>query len=133
MIRQTPRSRRPGRAGASHIYRTARADIGPKVAAGFAKVGPTPERVERAKPRVEQAVFGFGFVNPLLALPQIYNIFALKHVAGLSLITVASALVMAVLWMAYGALSKQMVVWATSAVWVVLHAATLIGIALFAH
>lgn len=89
--------------------------------------------VESIKPRVEQAVFGFGFVNPLLALPQIYNVFALKHVAGLSVITIAAALVMSLLWVAYGALSKQLVVWATSAVWVVLNGATLVGVMMFSH
>ncbi|MDP2183155.1 MAG: PQ-loop repeat-containing protein [Actinomycetota bacterium] len=94
---------------------------------------PTRVDVESIKPRVEQAVFGFGFLNPMLALPQIYNIFALKHVAGLSLITIAAALVMSLLWVAYGALSKQLVVWATSAVWVILNGATLIGVAMFAH
>lgn len=89
--------------------------------------------VESIKPRVEQAVFGFGFLNPMLALPQIYNVFALKHVAGLSLITIAAALVMSLLWVAYGALSKQLVVWATSAIWVVLNGATLVGVMMFSH
>ena len=89
--------------------------------------------VESIKPQVEKAVLGFGFLNPMLALPQIYNIFALKHVAGLSVITVASALVMSLLWMAYGALSRQMVVWATSAVWVILNGAILVGLAMFAR
>ena len=89
--------------------------------------------VERIKPRLERAVFGFGFVNPMLALPQIYNIFVFKHVAGLSLITIASALLMSLLWTAYGVLRRQTVVWATSAVWVILNGATLAGVAMFSR
>jgi uncharacterized protein with PQ loop repeat len=82
------------------------------------------------KPQLEKAVFGFGLINPVLALPQLYNIYVFKHVAGLSLITTASALIMALLWTAYGALGRQTVVWATSAVWVVVHGATLAGVAI---
>jgi uncharacterized protein with PQ loop repeat len=85
---------------------------------------------ERIKPRVEKAVFGFGFINPMLALPQIYNIYVTHHVAGLSTITVGSAFVMSLLWTAYGLLGRQTVVWATNAVWVVLNGATLSGVAM---
>ncbi len=78
-------------------------------------------------------MFGFGFVNPMLSLPQLYNVLVLKHVGGLSAITIASALLMSVLWTLYGMLGKQPVVWATNAVWVVLNGVTLIGVTVLAH
>ena len=87
---------------------------------------------ERLAPQVERAVFGWGLINPLLSLPQLYNIYFIKHVAGLSAITVSAALLMAALWTIYGILGRQTVVWLTSAVWVVLNAATLAGITIFA-
>jgi uncharacterized protein with PQ loop repeat len=87
--------------------------------------------IERVKPRVERAVFGFGFINPVLSLPQLYNIFVYKHVAGLSLITIAAALIMSILWTAYGLLGRQTVLWSTSAVWVLINSATLLGVAHF--
>jgi uncharacterized protein with PQ loop repeat len=104
-----------------------------RVALEFSRVvAPIVER-DRMKPRLERAVFGFGFVNPMLSLPQLYNVLVLKHVAGLSAITIGSALLMSVLWTLYGLLGKQRVVWTTNAVWVVLNGVTLIGITILAH
>lgn len=88
---------------------------------------------ERVKPRVEQALFGFGFINPMMALPQLYNIFVSHHVSGLSWITIGSGLIMALLWTIYGLLGRQTVLWSTSAVWVLVHGVTLVGIAKFSQ
>ena len=86
---------------------------------------------EQLMPRVERAVFTWGLVNPVLALPQLYGIFAYKHVEGFSAITISAALAMSALWAAYGILGRQTVVWATSLIWVVLNAVTLAGVLLF--
>ena len=92
-----------------------------------------PPRIdrERLEPQVGRAVFGWGLINPLLSAPQLYNIFVIKHVAGLSVITISAALLMAALWTAYGILGRQTVVWVTSGVWVVLNSVTLVGVVLF--
>lgn len=104
-----------------------------KAAVEFSRVVQPIVDPDRMRPRVERAVFGFGFVNPMLSLPQIYNIYVLNHVSGISAITVASALLMSMLWTAYGALGRQTVVWATNAVWVVVNGVTLVGVTVLAH
>ncbi|PKQ16609.1 MAG: hypothetical protein CVT67_04225 [Actinobacteria bacterium HGW-Actinobacteria-7] len=112
-------------------FPTAFGSLGRRVADTHARVG--AERVDIAKVRsgMERAVFSFGLVNPVLSLPQMYNIFVLKHVAGLSVITVGSAFFMSLLWTAYGALGKQTAVWATNAVWVFFNGAMLVGVVVF--
>jgi uncharacterized protein with PQ loop repeat len=87
---------------------------------------------ERLVPQVERAVFGWGLVNPLLSLPQLYNIYVFKHIAGFSAITISAALLMAALWTVYGILGRQTVVWVTSAVWVVVNTITLVGVTVVA-
>lgn len=84
---------------------------------------------QQIKPHLEKAVFGFGIINPITALPQLHNIWFQHQVSGLSAITIGAALLMAVLWTAYGAISKQTVLWVTSVAWVGVHGATLLGIA----
>lgn len=86
---------------------------------------------ERVKPGVERALYGFGFINPMMAAPQLYNIYVSHHVSGLSSITIGSGLIMALLWTIYGMLGRQTVLWTTSAVWVLVHGVTLFGIARF--
>lgn len=80
-------------------------------------------------PLLEKLIFGLGMVNPLTAIPQLYQIWGLNAVGGLSLVTVGAALVMSVLWTAYGAMTRQTVVWATSVLWVGMNTATVLGVA----
>jgi hypothetical protein len=82
-------------------------------------------------PYLERLIFGFGMINPLTAIPQLYQIWGLNAVGGLSLITVGAALVMSVLWTAYGAMTRQTVVWATSVLWVGMNTATAVGVAVY--
>ncbi len=86
---------------------------------------------ETLKPHVEKAVFGFGIINPLTAIPQLYQVWVFKHVAGLSMITLSGALLMALLWTLYGVLGRQTVIWVTSIAWVAMNGLTLLGVALF--
>lgn len=87
--------------------------------------------VERVRPHLERAVFFFGIINPLTALPQLYQIWALHAVAGLSPLTVSAALFMSVLWTTYGLFGRHTVLWVTSAAWVVMNLAILVGV--FVH
>ncbi|MBI5231142.1 MAG: hypothetical protein HY876_03140 [Coriobacteriales bacterium] len=80
------------------------------------------------KPHVEKAVLGFGIVNPLLALPQVYKVWFLGAVGGLSLITVSAGLFMSLLMAAWGALDGSKALWAPAAAWTAVNVALLAGI-----
>ena len=70
-------------------------------------------------------------INPLTAVPQLYQIWGLHAVAGLSLFTVSAALLMSVLWTAYGAMTRQTALWASSSLWVGMNGATVAGVMAF--
>ena len=80
------------------------------------------------KPHLERAVFGFGMINPVLALPQIYKVWALGSVGGLSLITLSAALFMAFLMTAWGVLEQSAALWAPSLIWIVINLALVVGV-----
>lgn len=80
---------------------------------------------------VERVVFVVGMINPLTAVPQLYQIWGLHAVAGLSLFTVSAALLMSVLWTAYGAMTRQTALWASSSLWVGMNGATVAGVMAF--
>lgn len=90
-----------------------------------------PRRAEEILPLVERAVFGVGLVNPLTAIPQLYQIWGHHAVGGLSLVTVGAALLMSVLWTTYGALTRQTALWATSALWIGMNGATVAGVVVY--
>ena len=84
---------------------------------------------ERIKPHFDRQLFGFGIINPLTAIPQLHNVWVLDRVGGISLITTGAALIMAVLWTVYGLFERRTVLWATSVLWIAMHALTLVGVA----
>lgn len=87
-----------------------------------------PRSAEQLRPLFERLVFTLGMLNPLTAVPQLYQIFGTQSVGGLSLFTVGAALLMSVLWTAYGAVSRQPALWATNSVWIGMNGATVAGV-----
>jgi uncharacterized protein with PQ loop repeat len=85
-------------------------------------------RLKRTKDRFEKTLVGVGLVTPTSAAPQLYNIWILKHTAGLSPVTTGVALMMSTMWTMYGLMEKRRAVWAVNGVWVFLNAVTLVGV-----
>ncbi len=81
-----------------------------------------------AKPHLEKAVFGFGMLNPVLALPQVYKVWVLNAAGGFSLVTLGAALIMAFLMTAWGFLEQSMALWIPSFVWIVINLALIVGV-----
>ena len=90
-----------------------------------------PRSAEQIRPLFERLVFVLGMINPLTAVPQLYQIFGTHSVGGLSLVTVGAALIMSVLWTAYGAMTRQPALWATNSAWIGMNGATAAGVIVF--
>ncbi len=90
-----------------------------------------PRTAAEIMPYLERVIFAVGIINPFTAVPQLYQIWWLQAVGGLNLITVGAALLMSVLWTAYGLLTRQTVVWATSVLWVAMNTAIAGGVVAF--
>lgn len=78
----------------------------------------------------EKTLVGMGLLTPTSAAPQLYNVWVLKHVAGLSPVTTGAALVMSTMWTAYGLIERRRALWAVNGVWMLLNAVTLVGVVL---
>ena len=90
-----------------------------------------PRTTSELMPHLERVIFAVGIVNPFTAIPQLYQIWGTHAVGGLSLVTVSAALLMSVLWTTYGLMTRQLVVWATSALWVAMNSAIAVGVAVY--
>ena len=94
---------------------------------------PRIARAEAAmKPHVNRAVVGIGLAYPMATAPQFYNVWVLGRTGGLSEITSIAGLVMAITWLIYGILHRNPTIVGLNSLWVVLHAAMAIGIAVHA-
>ena len=92
---------------------------------------PGVARAEAAiKPHVNRAVVGVGLAYPMATAPQFYNVWVLGRTGGLSEITSIAGLVMATTWLVYGILHRNLTIVGLNGLWMVLHAAMVIGIAL---
>ena len=94
---------------------------------------PRIARAEAAiKPHVNRAVVGIGLAYPMATAPQFYNVWVLGRTGGLSEVTSIAGLVMAATWLVYGILHRNLTIVGLNSLWLVLHAAMAIGIAVHA-
>jgi hypothetical protein len=85
---------------------------------------------DRAEVGLESSVLFFGLLSPMTALPQVYNVWVLDQVGGLSVVTIGSALFMAVLYTGYGLFHRKRALWMSNGAWITLHSATIGGLLL---
>ncbi len=92
-------------------------------------LAPHVERAETAiEPHVDRAVMTLGLMYPLAMAPQLYNVWALHHTAGLSGVTSGMGLAMALTWTVYGLIHRQRAIWTLNAIWVVIHTVMIAGL-----
>lgn len=80
------------------------------------------------KPHVNRLVLAIGMLYPLATMPQIYNVWVLHRTGGLSEVTYAAGLLMALLWTAWGLLHHERMVWSLNLLWVGVHATMIAGL-----
>lgn len=83
---------------------------------------------EAIRPHVDRAVLGLGFIYPMAALPQVYNVWFLQRTAGFSEITYAVATCVAFMWIAYGRLHRQRAVWMVNSLSLAMNGAMILGL-----
>ncbi len=89
---------------------------------------PHPDRRKRI---VDALVYVAGILGPLMAIPQLMDIFIGKNVAGLSLLTWSLWAFLNIFWILYGILHKERPIIITYIMWLVVNLAIVIGILLY--
>jgi len=86
---------------------------------------PHPNPVKRA---VDILAYVIGIAGPLITIPQALKVWINQDASGLSLISWAGYIVVAVFWIIYGILHKEKPLILTYILWVMVHAAVVAGI-----
>ena len=89
---------------------------------------PHPDKWKNFLDRVIILVSMFG---PIMTLPQLYNIWVLKLVEGVSLIFWLSYLLVAMVWVLYGFVHKEKPIIIVNLTWVIIEFLIVLGLVLF--
>ncbi|MAE49208.1 hypothetical protein CMI48_00100 [Candidatus Pacearchaeota archaeon] len=80
---------------------------------------------------LDKIIFAVAFIMPLMTLPQIYNIWILKDASGVSVVTWASFLFFALIWLSYGIVHREKPLIISYATWIVMHISVVVGAVLY--
>lgn len=80
---------------------------------------------------LDYTMFAVGILQPIALLPQLYEIYIVRQVAGLSVVTFVAFGLCNVLWAIYGAVHRTMPVLISGVLFVFLYAAIVFGILMY--
>jgi len=66
-------------------------------------------------------------IGPIMTLPQIYTIWIEKQAGGVSTISWTTYAVLNIVWIAYGVVHKDRVIFFSSAIWLFINSSIAIG------
>jgi MtN3 and saliva related transmembrane protein len=80
---------------------------------------------------INKLVLFMAIVEPLMTLPQIYEVWIRRETAGVSLMSWSFFFVAAIIWLLYGLKIKDTPLIVSSALWVLVEAVLIIGLLVF--
>lgn len=69
---------------------------------------------------MDKVVLAIGVIGPIMTIPQLIKIYFYRNAAGVSLISWATYLLCAVVWLQYGILHKDRAIILTYMLWIIL-------------
>lgn len=85
----------------------------------------------KAKRFMDKAIYVVGIIGPLMTIPQLAKIWIEKNASGVSAASWTAYTVCAIFWLIYGFMHREKPIIITYAVWLLLDAAIIVGVALY--
>jgi uncharacterized protein with PQ loop repeat len=89
---------------------------------------PSPDAFKRF---LDKAIYAVSIIGPALTLPQIYEIWVHQNASGVSTISWAGYLAMAIFWLGYGVIHKEKPIIIAYVLWIILEALVVVGAFLY--
>lgn len=80
---------------------------------------------------IDKLIYVVAIIMPLMTIPQVYNVWVLQEVAGVSLLTWGMFTVFSFIWLWYAIEHKNYPLLVNNILWISLQGAVAIGIILF--
>ena len=85
----------------------------------------------RLKNMMDRLIYFFGILGPVMAIPQLAEIWVVKNTQGVSEITWGAFLIIAFFWLFYGILHKEKPIIITYIGWIIADLLILAGILIY--
>lgn len=85
----------------------------------------------KGKRFMDRIIYVVGVLGPLMTIPQLTKIWIEKNAVGVSIVSWASYLIIAVFWLIYGVMHKEKPIILTYSFWIILEAAIVVGILMY--
>jgi uncharacterized protein with PQ loop repeat len=89
---------------------------------------PHPQKFKRS---IDRIIYVAGIVGPVMTIPQLSKIWIEKNASGVSALSWATYLIIAIFWLIYGIVHKEKPIIFTYAIWIVLEAFIVVGTLLY--
>ena len=86
---------------------------------------PHPNALIRA---LDRLVFVAGLIGPIMTLPQIYTIYVLGDVTGVSALTWSAYAILDIPWIIYGLIHRESIIVFAYTLWLVVNGAVALGV-----
>lgn len=80
---------------------------------------------------LDNIVMCVAVIMPLTSIPQIYNIWFLRNITGVSLLTWSLFFIMSIPMLIYGFVHKEKVLILLNALWLIMYAFVIVGIVIY--
>lgn len=86
---------------------------------------------DRVVSLMDNLIYFFVIIGPIMTLPQVYKIWVIKNAAGVSLITWATYFIASIFWMFYGIIHKEKPIIITNILWIIMHFLIVLGVVIY--
>jgi len=80
------------------------------------------------KKTIDNLIYAVAVLAPIMTIPQILKIWVYQNAAGVSLISWASYLIFAFVWLSYGIIHKEKPIIITNILWIIMKIFIIIGV-----
>lgn len=80
---------------------------------------------------LDKLIYFVGISGPIMTIPQVYNIWILKHTIGVSIITWSWLAIVAITWTIYGIAHKEMPIIVVNLAWLFVEILIIIGLIIY--
>lgn len=86
------------------------------------------KKISNAHKMLDQLIYLFAIIGPLMTIPQIMNIWVDRTSGGVSLISWASYLFIDFIWLYYGLVHRDKAILFANTLWIIVNSMVVIGL-----
>lgn len=80
---------------------------------------------------MDKLIYIIAIIGPVIAFPQVFDIWFYKDVGGVSIITWSGFLIASIFWIVYGIMHEEKPIYIANSIWALVHILIITGVIVF--